>query len=55
MRARNREPLRTLAGFRRGDRGRVLFGQNLIPDGTGRLTVGDKVEVIEALAEPSRS
>lgn len=51
VRARDREPLRTLADFRRGDRGRVLFGQNLVPDGTGRLAVGDRVEVIETLAE----
>ena len=55
VRARDREPLRTLADFRRGDRGRVLFGQNLVPDGTGRLAVGNKVKVVEVLAEPSHS
>lgn len=39
------EPLRTLAKYRRREKG-VIFGQNLIARGTGRLRVGDKVEVI---------
>ena len=39
------EPLRTLIGYRRGEKG-VTFGQNLIPRGTGTLRVGDAVEVI---------
>jgi uncharacterized protein YcbX len=44
--ARGPEPLRTLATYRRsGDR--VLFGQNLIHDGLGRLRIGDRVEIIE--------
>jgi len=38
--ARSREPLRTLATFRR-QRGGVAFGQHLIADGTGRLQVGE--------------
>ena len=50
-RARDREPLRTLAGFRRDDRGKVVFGQNLVPDGAGRIAVGDRVEVVEASVE----
>lgn len=50
-RARDREPLRTLAGFRRDGRGKVLFGQNLVPDGTGRIAVGDGVEVAESAAD----
>jgi hypothetical protein len=33
------EPLRTLATFRRQD-GKVYFGQNVVHQGTGRLTVG---------------
>lgn len=41
-----REPLATLATFRRVG-GKVLFGQNLIGDGTGTLNVGDDV-VVEA-------
>jgi uncharacterized protein YcbX len=43
------EPLRTLAGYRRED-GKIWFGMNLVPDGNGRVSVGDAVEVLEALA-----
>ncbi len=39
------EPLRTLATYRRAPAG-VLFGQNLIPRGSGVLSVGDAVEVL---------
>ena len=39
------EPLRTLATYRRAEKG-VIFGQNLIARGNGRLRLGDKVEVI---------
>ena len=39
------EPLRTLASYRRSDRG-ILFGQNLIPRGTGLLRIGDPVAVL---------
>ncbi|MEI5668212.1 MOSC N-terminal beta barrel domain-containing protein [Bosea sp. CCNWLW174] len=35
------EPLRSMATFRRDGSGKVIFGQNAIPDGTGRLSVGD--------------
>jgi uncharacterized protein YcbX len=43
---RGPEPLRTLATYRR--RGNdVLFGQNAIHRGTGRLTVGGSVELAE--------
>src|SRR5690606_15602801 len=43
---KGREPLRTLATYR--DRGgKVLFGQNLIHAGRGRLRVGDPVERLE--------
>ncbi len=38
------EPLRTLADYRRDGRGRPIFGQNLIPDGPGRIAVGDAVQ-----------
>lgn len=41
------EPLRTLARFRRADDG-VMFGQNMIPEGLGRVAVGDAVTVLEA-------
>ncbi len=38
-----REPLRTLATFRRRD-GKVYFGQNLIPAQPGTVRVGDRAE-----------
>jgi uncharacterized protein YcbX len=45
--ARGKEPLRTLADFRRAGN-KVLFGQNLIHDDTGTLRAGDPVEVVQA-------
>ncbi|MEU0687879.1 MOSC domain-containing protein [Streptomyces uncialis] len=43
---RGREPLRTLARHRRfGDQ--LVFGQNLVPEHTGTLRVGDPVTVLE--------
>ena len=41
-----KEPLRTLAGYRRQG-GQVMFGQNLVHEGRGRLDVGMTVEVLE--------
>ncbi|MCH6159056.1 MOSC domain-containing protein [Streptomyces marispadix] len=42
---RGKEPLRTLARHRRfGDR--LVFGQNLVPEQTGRVRNGDSVEVL---------
>lgn len=41
------EPLKTLGRLRRAAGG-VMFGQNLIPDGPGRIAVGDRVEILEA-------
>ena len=43
--ARGKEPLTTLATYRRGKRG-VLFGQNLIHDREGTVRVGDAVTVV---------
>jgi uncharacterized protein len=43
-----KEPLQTLASFRRDAGGGIMFGQNAIPDAPGRLRVGDSVEVLEA-------
>jgi uncharacterized protein len=40
-----KEPLATLATFRRGRGGAVLFGQNVIGLGTGQIRVGDEVVV----------
>ncbi|MCP9959966.1 MOSC domain-containing protein [Streptomyces sudanensis] len=42
---RGREPLRTLARHRRID-GKAVFGQNLVPESTGTLRVGDPVRVL---------
>jgi uncharacterized protein len=42
-----KEPLRTLARFRKVG-AKVLFGQNLIHDEVGTLSVGDPVEVVQA-------
>ncbi|MET8680291.1 MOSC N-terminal beta barrel domain-containing protein [Streptomyces sp. NPDC004647] len=42
---RGKEPLRTLARHRL-DGDQLIFGQNLIPEGTGTLRTGDPVEVI---------
>ena len=42
--ARGPEPLRTLAVYRSRD-GKVWFGMNVIPDGTGAIRVGDAVSL----------
>jgi uncharacterized protein YcbX len=42
---RGHEPLRTLARHRNVGQ-KLLFGLNLIPDGTGEIHVGDEVEVV---------
>ncbi|MFE2225818.1 MOSC domain-containing protein [Streptomyces kronopolitis] len=43
---RGKEPLRTLARHRRfGDR--LVFGQNLIPRGTGTIRIGDPFEILD--------
>jgi MOSC domain-containing protein len=41
---RGHEPLRTLATYRRRD-GQVFFGQNLVHSGSGRLSVGDLLQL----------
>lgn len=41
------EPLKTLAAVHRDDQGRIIFGQNLIPETTGTISVGDPVEILE--------
>lgn len=43
---RGEEPLRTLAGYRRRDDDRVLFGMNLVAENEGELSVGDAVEIL---------
>ena len=42
---RGREPLTTLATYRRAERG-VMFGQNLIHEGLGTIRRGQRVEVL---------
>ena len=49
LRPDTEEPLRTLKTFRRDARGRVLFGQNLVPDGGGAVRMGDTVEVLASV------
>jgi len=40
------EPLRTLATYRRDQSGAVCFGQNLVPVNSGRISIGDTVQVV---------
>jgi uncharacterized protein YcbX len=39
-----KEPLRTLAGYRTVD-GKVMFGMNILHQGTGMVRVGDRLMV----------
>jgi len=48
---RGREPLRTLASFRKRD-GKILFGENLIHHAPGRVQLGDPVQVLETRSSP---
>ncbi|WP_458526094.1 MOSC domain-containing protein [Onishia taeanensis] len=41
-----KEPLKTLATYRRDDQGKVVFGQNLVVLKEGRLALGDEVEIL---------
>lgn len=43
----SREPLKTLASFRKDSDGEIYFGQNLIPLNTGQIKVGDTVEILK--------
>ena len=46
------EPLRSLAGFRRSDRG-VVVGQNAVHRGDGRIRVGQTVEILDTQRDRS--
>ena len=46
------EPLRTLARYRKDASGGVMFGQNLVPESTGAIAVGDPIEILE-IGEPN--
>ncbi|MFG2331618.1 MOSC domain-containing protein [Streptomyces sp. NPDC048604] len=43
---RGKEPLRTLAAHRRQG-GKLVFGQNLVPEHTGTVRVGDPVKILD--------
>jgi len=43
----SKEPLRTLATFRTDNRGRLMFGENLIAKNNGVINIGDNIEVLE--------
>lgn len=43
---KSREPLTSLAKFRKGDDGEVYFGQNLIPLNMGKIKTGDAIKVL---------
>ncbi|MBY0611429.1 MAG: MOSC domain-containing protein [Beijerinckiaceae bacterium] len=43
----DQEPLRTLSRYRRSAAGKPIFGQNVIPDAIGAISVGDAVKIVE--------
>lgn len=43
---KGKEPLKTLAGYRRVEGGGVIFGQNLLHQANGILQIGDELEII---------
>lgn len=51
---KGKEPIRTLSLYRKRD-GKVWFGVNLIPDGTGRIRVGEDVAVLAQASPHHRS
>ncbi|MBL1213832.1 MAG: MOSC domain-containing protein [Ignavibacteriae bacterium] len=42
---KNKEPLATLSTYRRSG-SKILFGENLIHEGTGKISVGDEIKII---------
>lgn len=44
---KSKEPLSTLATFRADERGRLMFGENLIAKNEGMISIGDTIEVLE--------
>ena len=42
---RSHEPLKTLATYRRGEKGKVYFGQNLTHMNMGQLNIGDELKL----------
>ena len=41
---KSKEPLKTLAAFRQKDN-KVMFGMNLVAEGTGKVIVGDEIKI----------
>jgi hypothetical protein len=41
-----KEPLNTLSSFRKKD-AKVLFGENIIAAGTGKINVGDTITIVQ--------
>jgi uncharacterized protein len=42
--SQSKEPLKTLAGYRRNGN-KILFGENLLPDATGIINIGDELVI----------
>jgi uncharacterized protein len=42
------EPLKTLGSFHRAADGDIIFGQNIIPNATGTISVGDEVTILRS-------
>ncbi len=49
---KGKEPLKTLATFRQIDN-KVMFGMNLVADGTGKVNVGDEIKQLPPVAQIS--
>jgi len=45
--AEDKEPLKTLSLFRKGNDGKIDFGQNLVSHNDAEIKLGDRVEVLE--------
>jgi uncharacterized protein YcbX len=48
LRPDGNEPLTTLGTFRRAATGKIMFGQNLVPENAGVVTVADTVEILDS-------
>lgn len=48
--SKSQEPLKTLATYRQKDN-KIYFGQNVLVNGSGKVNVGDQIEIIEVNSE----
>ena len=46
------QPLSTLKSYRQADQGEILFGQNLIPLNSGKISQGESITIIETQQPP---